>query len=61
MQYEMIGHLYYMKSLAYEMPRTDNVLFVFYEFETTQDTRFTDLATEHVPNLVCVQHFCSQC
>ena len=57
----MIGHLCYMKPLANEMPRSDNVLFVFYDFETTQDTSFTDSATEHVPNLVCVQQCCSQC
>ena len=61
MQYEMIGHLCYMKTLANEMPRSDNVLFVLYDFETTQETRITNLVTEHVPNLVCVQHFCSQC
>ena len=35
MQYKMIGHLCYIKTLANEMPRSDNVLFVFYEFETT--------------------------
>ena len=57
MQYEMIGHLCYMKTLANEMPRSDNVLFVFYDFETTQDTRFANLVREHDPNLVCVQHF----
>ena len=34
---------------------------LFYDFETTQNTRFTDTATEHVPNLVCVQQFCSLC
>ena len=61
MQYEMIGHLYYMKPLANEMPLSNIVLFVFNDFETTQDTSFTDSATEHDPNLVCVQHFCSQC
>ena len=50
-----------MKPLANELPRSDNVLFLFYDFETTQETRFTDSATEHVPNLVCVQQFCSLC
>ena len=59
MQYEKLGHLCYMKPLVNELPRSDNALFVFYDFETTQDTRFTDTATEHVPNLVCVQQFCS--
>jgi len=39
----------------------DRVLYVFYDFETTQNTRYSDKATIHVPNLVCVQQFCSQC
>jgi len=34
---------------------------VFYYFGTTQDTRISDSATLHVPNLVCLQQFCSQC
>jgi hypothetical protein len=50
-----------MQPLKNEMPRNDNVLFVFYDFETTQDTKFSENATEHVPNLVCVQQFCSIC
>jgi len=61
MENETIGHLCYMKPVANELPRSDNVLFVFYDFENTQETRFTDSATEHVPNLVCVQQFCSLC
>jgi hypothetical protein len=32
---------------------------VFYDFETTQDTKFSENATEHIPNLVCVQQFSS--
>ena len=54
-----IGHLCYMKSLVNELPRSDKVLFVFYDFETTQDTKISDSATVHVPNLVCLQHFCA--
>jgi hypothetical protein len=34
---------------------------VFYDFETTQDTKFSDNATEHVPILVCLQQFCTAC
>jgi hypothetical protein len=30
---------------------------LFYDFETTQDTKFSENATEHIPNLVCVQQF----
>jgi hypothetical protein len=56
-----IGHFCFMQPLKNELPRSYNVLFVFYDFETTQDTRFSEKATEHVPNLVCVQQFCSVC
>ena len=35
-----IGHLCYMKPLSNELSRSDNVLFVFYNFETTQDKSF---------------------
>jgi len=43
------------------MPKSDNVLFVFYDFETTQGTNFSDSAIEHIPNLVCLQQFCAHC
>jgi len=38
-----------MKPVANELPRSDNVVFVFYNFETTQDKKFSDSATEHLP------------
>jgi len=50
-----------MQPLKKELPRSDDVLFVFYDFETTQDTKFSENATEHIPILVCVQHFCLVC
>jgi DNA polymerase III alpha subunit (gram-positive type) len=50
-----------MQPLKNKLPRSDDVLFVFYDFETTQDTKISENATEHVPNLVCVQQFCSDC
>jgi hypothetical protein len=50
-----------MRPLKDTVPSDDGVLFVFYDFETTQNTRFSDSATLHVPNLVCVQQVCSQC
>ena len=56
-----VGHLCYMRPLTNILPSSDNVLFVFYDFETTQDLKFTDSATMHVPNLVCLQQFCSLC
>jgi hypothetical protein len=50
-----------MQQLKNELPRSDNVFFVFYDFETTQHTKFSENATDHIPNLVCVQQFCSVC
>jgi len=40
---------------------SDKVLYAFYDFETTQKTKYSDKATLHVPEIVCVQQFCSQC
>jgi len=56
-----IGHRCYMATLKDELPRSGNVLFVFYDFETTQDTKVTETATLHVPKLVCLQQYCSRC
>ena len=36
------GHLCYMAPLVNKLPKSDNVLFVFYDFETTQNTRISD-------------------
>ena len=54
-------HFCYMHPLKNELSRSDNVLFAFYNFETTQDTRLTVSTTVHNPNLVCLQHFCALC
>jgi len=43
------------------LPADDNVISVFYEFETTQNTSYTDEAGLHVDNLVSVQQFCFRC
>jgi hypothetical protein len=50
-----------MAPVAPEMPSSDKVLYVFYDFATTQDTPISDTATVHVPNLVCFQQFCTLC
>ena len=55
------GHYCYMHPLKNELPRSKNVLFAFYVFETRQDTRLTTSANVHIPNLVCLQHFCTLC
>jgi len=39
----------------------DKILYVFYDFETTQNTEYTDKAKLHVRNLICVQQFCFRC
>ena len=40
-----IGHLCFMRPLLKKLPVSDTVLFVFYDFETTQDTKYSDSAT----------------
>ena len=35
----------------------DKVLYVIYDFEATQNNRYTDKSTLHLPKLVCVQKF----
>ena len=54
-----VGHLYHMQPLKNVLPPGDGVLYVVYDLETTQDTRYTETAKEHVPNLMCIQQFCS--
>ena len=55
------GHYCYMRPLQNELPKSENVLFVFYDFETTQHTKLTASATVHILNLVFIQQFCSLC
>jgi hypothetical protein len=54
-------HFCYMQPLKNVLPSGVGVLFVFYDFETTKDTQYSDTAWLHVPNLVCIQYFCSRC
>jgi hypothetical protein len=52
-----------MQPLKDEMPPGgDRLLYLYYDFETTQNTPYivSDKATVHVPNLVCLQQSCSQ-
>jgi hypothetical protein len=56
-----VGHLCSMRPLVKELPRSDNVLFVFYDFETTQDTKISDSTSVHIPDLVCFRQFCARC
>jgi len=51
-----------MRPLKDVLPASTNkVPYVFYDFATTQNMRYSDTAKEHVPNLVCVQQFCARC
>jgi hypothetical protein len=52
-----IGHLCYMQPLKIDVPPSDRVLNVYYDFETTQKTPNinSDKATVHVPNMVLLQ------
>jgi len=56
-----INHLCYMQPLKNELPSADDVLFVFYDFQTLQDTEINESAKLHVPILVCLQQFCTAC
>jgi hypothetical protein len=46
-----------MRSLRNELPSSDGILYVFYDFGTTQNTRYSDKATVHFPNLICLNSF----
>jgi hypothetical protein len=48
----------YMTPLEPEQPSSDKVLYVLYDFETTQSTLFSETAPVHAPYLVCVQQVC---
>ena len=50
-----------MRPLLNKLPASDTVLFVLYDFETTQDNKYSDSATVHAPNVFCLQQFCSKC
>jgi len=51
-----------MRPLKVVLPaNADNVLYVFYDFETTQNKTYSDMAKAKLPNLVCVQQFCARC
>ena len=40
---------------------SEHVLYVFYDFETTHDTKRSDKSNVLVTNLVSLQQFCSKC
>ena len=50
-----------MAVLSPQIPSSEKVLYVFYDIETTQDTPYSTNAFLHVPNLICVQQFCTKC
>jgi hypothetical protein len=51
-----------MRQLRDFLPaNANNALYVFYDFETTQNKRYSDTAKEHVPSLVFVQQFFARC
>jgi len=57
-----VGHLCFIRTLKDVLPaNANNVLYVFYDFETTQIKMYSNTAKEHVPNLVCVQQFSASC
>jgi len=57
-----IGHLCYMRHLKDVVPSSgDKVLYVFYDFETTENKIVSDKDTLNVPELVWVHKFCLHC
>ena len=56
-----VVHFCFMRLLVNLPASNERVLYVFYYFETTQDTKESHRTNEHVPNLVCLQQFCSKC
>jgi hypothetical protein len=50
-----------MQPLKNVFPPSDEVLYVFYDFESTQNTRYSHIATVHVSNLIRIKQFCSGC
>ena len=56
-----VGHLCYTRLLKNVLPAGDEVQYVFYDFGSTQNARYSDRTTLNVPNLVCLQQFCSRC
>ena len=55
-------YLCYMRPLKDALPSAgDNVLYVFYDFESTQNTTYKVEAQIHVTYFVGVQQFCTRC
>ena len=52
-----VGHLYFMRPIVNVPASSEHVLYVFYDFETTQDTKRSNTTNENVPNLGCLQQF----
>ena len=50
-----------MRPLKDVLPANANNVYIFYDFETTQNKTYSHTAKEHVLNLVCVQQFCAKC
>jgi hypothetical protein len=56
-----VGHVSIIRPLKDLLPsNANNVLYVFYNFETTQNLTYSDTAKEHVPNFVRVKRFWSR-
>ena len=47
------GHLFFMRPLVSVPASSERVLYVLYDFATTQDTKRSNRTNEHVPTLVC--------
>ena len=52
------GHLCFMRPFKNVLPAGDRVSYVFYDFETSRNTRYSETATLHIPNRLCLQQYC---
>ena len=49
-----------MQPLKNVLPSNEGIHYIFYDFETTQNKRYSDTAKVHLPNHVFIQPFCSR-
>ena len=68
-QNRKVVHLCYMSPLKNVLPAGLKLLYVFHDFESTQNAKYSDKTMLHVPNLICssceyleeVERGCFQC
>jgi len=49
-----VGRLCFTRPVVNVPCSSEHVQYIFYDFETMQDTKLSDNVSVHVPNLVCL-------